>query len=144
MNTNPPDLAESRDLARMIVTVAEQARSSFATAVAPLGLPVHLARTVILLNTPRSMREIATELACDPSHVTGIADQLEQRGLATRIPGADRRVKMLKLTTAGSELQQELSEAVRSQGSFAHQLSPEQRAQLRGLLHALLEPGNPT
>ena len=61
------------------------------------------------------MGEIAEELRCDPSNVTGIADALEARGLARRRPSeADRRVKALELTAKGERLRQramgELSE----------------------------------
>ncbi|MCH8626886.1 hypothetical protein MM440_03580 [Arsenicicoccus piscis] len=140
MSNHDADIAESRDLARMIVTVAERARADFAAAVEPLGVPVHLARTVLLLGEPQSMRYVAGELACDPSHVTGIADHLEERGLAVRAPGADRRIKMLNLTEDGEALRQQLAEAVNTKAKFAGQLDAGQKQTLRELLGLLLEP----
>src|SRR5262245_38802718 len=55
-----------------------------------------------LLDEPRTMGEIASFLHCDPSNVTGIVDNLEEKGLAERRPSAaDRRVKLIELTAAG-------------------------------------------
>lgn len=139
MSARETDLAETRTLARMVVTVAERARSDFAVAIKPFGVPIHLARTVLILGEPQSMRCIAGELACDPSHVTGIADQLEERGLATRTPGEDRRVKMLQLTSDGEALRADLAEAIDKRAKFAAQLTPDQRQQLRVLLELLLD-----
>lgn len=141
MSTHDADIAESRELARTIVTVAERARADFAAAVAPFGLPVHLARTVLLLGEPQPMRHIAGELACDPSHVTGIADQLEQRGLAVRAPGADRRIKMLQLTDEGRALRRRIAEAVNTEAPFGAQLDSTQRRTLLDLLGILLDSG---
>lgn len=124
----------------MIVTVGERVRADFATAVKPFGLPGHLARTVLLLGEPRSMRGFASELVCDPSHVTGIADQLEERGLVVREPGADRRVKLLRLTDEGAAMRLRIAEATTAENEFANQLDPEQRDALRELLRILLQP----
>jgi hypothetical protein len=44
------------------------------------------------------MRMLADRLACERSYITGLADQLEERGLVTRATGEDRRVKLLALT----------------------------------------------
>lgn len=140
MSNHDADIAESRDLARMIVTVAERARADFASAVEPLGVPVHLARTVLLLGEPQSMRYVAGELGCDPSHVTGIADHLEERGLAVRAPGTDRRIKMLKLTADGEALRARLAETVNAEAPFGAQLDADQKQTLRELLGLLLEP----
>lgn len=139
MSNKEDALAEARGLARMIVTVAERARADFATAVKPFGLPIQTARTLLVLGEPQSMRYVAGELACDPSHVTGIADDLEERGLAARTPGTDRRVKMLRLTPAGEALRERITDAIDEQTRFAKQLGAEQKQQLRGLLEILLD-----
>ena len=60
-----------------------------------------------------SMRELAQDLSCDPSNVTGIADRLEERGLVVRRSReGDRRVKLLELTPAGRELRADLADQV--------------------------------
>jgi DNA-binding MarR family transcriptional regulator len=52
-----------------------------------------------------TMGELAQNLHCDNSNVTGIADRLEAAGLLERRPHAhDRRVKTLVLTRKGEEL----------------------------------------
>lgn len=137
---NDGDLAEARELAHMFMLIAERARSDFDAATAQFDLPVHLSRAVLVLRQPTSMREVAEQLACDPSNVTGIADQLEMRGLGARTTGADRRVKLIELTPAGEQLRACIAAAVVDHGTFAGQLSRAQRRELRGLLEALLEP----
>jgi DNA-binding MarR family transcriptional regulator len=48
------------------------------------------------------MRQLAARLRCDASHVTGIVDGLERRGLVERWPAPDdRRVKHLMPTEEG-------------------------------------------
>jgi len=63
-----------------------------------------------LLDEPRPMGELAQDLHCDNSNVTGIVDRLEERGLVERraVEG-DRRVKLVALTEAGAELQAEMA-----------------------------------
>jgi DNA-binding MarR family transcriptional regulator len=46
-----------------------------------------------LLDEPRPMGELALEMHCDSSNITGIVDRLEERGLVERTAVArDRRV----------------------------------------------------
>lgn len=132
-------LEESRDLARMVVVVAERAKARFATSIAASGLSVPLARTLLVVGGQTPMRSIADQLACDPSHVTGIADQLEERGLVIRTTGKDRRVKVLELTPEGERVQAELARDVEGSGMFAAHLDPTDRATLRELLQRLLD-----
>lgn len=58
---------------------------------------------------PAPMSELAGTLGCDASNVTGLVDRLEARELLERRPDtADRRVKMIAVTRAGSRLQDKL------------------------------------
>jgi MarR family transcriptional regulator, organic hydroperoxide resistance regulator len=70
---------------------------------APLDLTPQLAHAVhAIADDGMTMRALATELACDASNATGIADRLERRGLIERTSDpADRRLKRLCLTAAG-------------------------------------------
>jgi DNA-binding MarR family transcriptional regulator len=66
------------------------------------------AQTQLLLQLdperPMPMIEVATALGCDASNVTGLVDRLEERGLIERrSDSADRRVKMVAVTTAGAK-----------------------------------------
>lgn len=123
----------------MLVAIAEQAKADFAEIVAPFGLPVHLARAVLMLETPAPMRDLADQLACDRSYVTNLADQLEDRGLVERVPGEDRRVKLLSLTKSGLALRAEISSAIAERSMVLQRLTDSQRKALAPLLEALLD-----
>ena len=52
-----------------------------------------------------SMGEMARGIGCDPSYITALVDDLDERGLARREPAPDdRRVKIIVLTDAGRAL----------------------------------------
>ena len=59
----------------------------------------------------RPMRDLAQNVGCDASNVTGIADRMEARGLIERrhAPG-DRRVTLIALTAEGAELRLQVLE----------------------------------
>lgn len=131
-----------RRLARTLILVGERIKASFAESVESIGLPVPLARTLLALGAPEPMRELADHLACDPSHITGIADRLEERGLARRVVGHDRRVKMLELTEDGAAMRGRII-AVATAGSPISRLEPHRRQELLALLGELLEETSP-
>ena len=63
-----------------------------------------------LLDEPRAMGELAQLMHCDNSNITGIVDRLAERGLVERRAAeGDRRIKLVALTEAGQELQDELT-----------------------------------
>jgi DNA-binding MarR family transcriptional regulator len=134
--------AEAQRLSRLLVVIAERAKCDFATGAGALGLPVHLARAVLMLTEPAPMRMLAEQLSCDRSYITNLADQLEERGLVERVPGDDRRVKLLALTPHGVSVRDALSDAVGRQSMVLRRLNDAQRASLTQLLEALAEePG---
>ena len=58
---------------------------------------------------PTAMSELANQLFCDASNITGLVDKLESRGLIERRPRPDdRRVKEIALTRAGVALRTKL------------------------------------
>jgi DNA-binding MarR family transcriptional regulator len=132
--------AASRHLCRLLILVAERTKADFAQAVGPSGLPIALARALLILTEPTPMRELAWRLACDPSNITGITDQLEQRGLVARVPGKDRRVKFVELTPAGLELRNQIADSVARTVAAGRRLDSSQRALLTELLENLVEP----
>ena len=131
-------LGEARRLSQLLICVAEQAKAGFAAAVAPFGLPVPLARAFLTLGSSAPMRDLADRLACDRSYVTSLADQLEERGLVARVPGDDRRVKLLALTEAGEELRDRMSTALAEQALVLRRLDDADRAALAPLLEKLV------
>jgi DNA-binding MarR family transcriptional regulator len=106
--------------------------------VATLGLPVHLARAIVVLSNPAPMRDLADQLNCDRSYVTSLADQLEERGLVARVTGDDRRVKLLALTEAGVAMRDQISAAVAERNMILLRLSDDERRRLAPLLEKLL------
>lgn len=134
------ELSRAREVARMLVLGAERVKADFESAVEPFGIAPPLARVLLMLDSPIPMREVARHLACDPSYVTGIADQLEQAGLITRQTGADRRVKLLATTEKGARLASRMTTAVTARAASLQRLSPEQSATLVALIAELLGP----
>ncbi len=86
-----------------------------------------------------SMGDMARGIGCDPSYITALVDDLDERGLARREPAPDdRRVKIIVLTDAGRSLAAEI-DAILSvpPAAFGALSSPELR-QLRDLLDKVL------
>ncbi len=87
------------------------------------------------LDRPRTMSELATDLHCDNSNVTGIVDGLEEKGLATREPSpADRRVKLIALTAEGRRVRTRLIRAVEKPPAWVEGLSEADRRTLVEIL----------
>ena len=83
---------------------------------------------------PQSLRKLATVLHCDPSNITLLSAQLEDRGLAERRPHpGDGRVRTLVLTSQGRKVREQLLTVVAKRSPFADLDAEEQR-----LLQALL------
>ena len=86
------------------------------------------------------MRLLAESLHFDSSNVTGIVDRLEERGLVERRPSdQDRRVKLLVITEAGTELRDRLIARMDEPPPPLADLSPEDQWALRDLLARALE-----
>jgi len=144
MSESEARFAEAGRLAQMLVDVARQAMADFSATVAEFGLPVHLARAIVLLSTPAPMRDLADRLDCDRSYITSLADQLEQRGLVTRAAGDDRRVKLLALTEAGRAMRDQIAAAVAERNMILRRLSDAERKRLAPLLRKLLQDPSTT
>lgn len=110
-------------------------------AVAEMGLTPQQAHALRCLvpGHPLPMRDLATELMCDASTVTGIVDRLEERGLVRRQPDvSDRRVKALVVTDAGEAARSRLWERILREAPHVAGLSAPERAQLRDLLRRIV------
>lgn len=131
-------LAEAHDLSAKLFRIVRRMEQDFEAVAASLGLTPLQARTLLGLEEPMPMRGLAGMMACDASNVTGLADRLERLGLIERVPGVDRRVKLLSLTERGTSLRAELAERVASGSTVSARLSRPERAQLDTLLEKLL------
>jgi DNA-binding MarR family transcriptional regulator len=112
---------------------------------AALGLRTKLAPGVIktLMRLARedgvSMGEMARGLGCDPSYVTALVDDLDERGLARRPPSPDdRRVKTIVLTDEGRRVAKEIDDVLSVPPTAFGALTSSELSQLRDLLDKVL------
>jgi DNA-binding MarR family transcriptional regulator len=111
---------------------------------AELNLSLPEAKAVQHLEAERAlpMRELSARLHANPSNVTVIVGRLEGRGLLSRELGADRRVKGVRLTQQGVELQAKLQARLLAEHPAVGGLSDEdQREFLRLLRRVVAHPG---
>jgi len=86
-----------------------------------------------------SMGEMAKGLGCDPSYVTALVDDLDERGLARREPAPyDRRVKIVALTDEGRTLADEIDAILSVPPAAFAALSQVELRQLSNLLDKVL------
>jgi len=101
-------------------------------------VPVSAMKALRRLDTPVAMKDLGQRLHCDPSFVTMIADALEQRGLAKRVPNpADRRIKNLALTDRGLEIKAAMEQELLGQMPWTHALNRSEREQFLELVRKM-------
>ena len=89
-------------------------------------------------SAPCAMGSLAEVLECDPSNVTGIVDRLESRGLVERRAAeGDRRVKIVAVTAAGTDLLGRLRKGLATLPAEIAALEPTDRTRLLQLLEDL-------
>ena len=130
----------TREVVDLIGTVVARYYAEYELAAGHHSLTGAQARVLALLaREPTPMRQVARQLKCEPSNVTGIVDRLETRGLVERRPDpADRRVKLAAATDEGLAT----AERLRSSLDFAREplagLTTAERTVLRDLLQRML------
>jgi DNA-binding MarR family transcriptional regulator len=106
------------------------------TCLETLGLTYSQAKLVWRLNagdTP-SLKEAARRCGVDPSNLSGVVDQLIERGLMTsRAAEHDRRVRIVRLTGEGVRMRKRLL-ACLAENPAVGSLSPSQQKQLLEIL----------
>ncbi len=86
-----------------------------------------------------SMGEMARGIGCDPSYITALVDDLDERGLARREPAPyDRRVKIIVLTDAGRKLAEEIDAVLSVPPAAFAALTQSELRELRNLLDKVL------
>lgn len=130
----------SLEVVELIGTVVARYHEEYERAAAEHELTGAQARVLRVLSLgPVPMRQIARNLKCEPSNVTGIIDRLEARGLAERRPDpADRRVKLAAPTEEGLRTATHLSDSLDFAREPLAELSTEERTALRDLLRRML------
>ncbi|GAA3527076.1 hypothetical protein GCM10022222_07590 [Amycolatopsis ultiminotia] len=87
---------------------------------------------------PVPLRKLAVQLRCDPSNVTLLSTQLEEKGLAERRPHPrDGRVRTLVLTEKGADVRNRLLTLVTARSPLSVLDDAEQRQLHRFLAKAL-------
>lgn len=75
--------------------------------------------TLLLLGEPQPMHNFTTLFNCDASNVTGIVDGLERKQLVSRYEDLnDRRIKMVKLESAGARIRTHFINKLTGQKSY--------------------------
>ena len=88
---------------------------------------------------PVPMRELAAQLHCDSSNVTGLVDGLEAHGLVERRSAEqDRRVRMLVVTERGAQVRDRLNAVLNEVPPALAALSAEDQRALRDILRRAL------
>jgi DNA-binding MarR family transcriptional regulator len=125
------------EIVALLFELMGQMRNHFQTCLVEFDLSPPQAHAIRGLEPgcPVPMRELAKQLHCDASNVTGIVDRLEARGLvARRVGAADRRVKELVVTDAGAQLRHQLHERLRHGAPVVARLTPDEQRMFRELL----------
>ncbi|MBW9108788.1 MarR family transcriptional regulator [Microbacterium trichothecenolyticum] len=90
-----------------LVTAARNVVGLYRPILEPLGLthPQYLVMLALWERSPRSLRELAAELALEPATLSPLVKRLEAQGLVTRTRrDDDERVLDVRLTEAGARL----------------------------------------
>ncbi|WP_137979331.1 MarR family transcriptional regulator [Streptomyces violaceusniger] len=125
-------------VAHLLLAAADAVQRVFSETVTARGLSPHLARALVLLSEPAPMRVLAEQLSVDRSYITVLTDQLEDRGLVERVPGADRRTKLLALTEKGVTVRDQLAKAAADRSPLHRNLTDAERGQLDELLQRIM------
>lgn len=99
-----------------VVTAARNVVSLYRPVLEPLGLthPQYLVMLALWESAPRSLGELAEELAMEPATLSPLVKRLEAQGRVTRARRAsDERVLDIELTSAGRELREAALEVPR-------------------------------
>jgi DNA-binding MarR family transcriptional regulator len=131
-------------VAEALLGVADALRQRIDAEMGRLGLTPAAARALHALDPdrPQPARDLAEQLACDRSNVTGLADRLEEAGLVERrVDPADRRVKSLVVTPAGRRMQVEIERLVGECSTLLGELG---EADLRSLQEMLAKVAIPS
>ena len=129
---------------RLLGSLSHQFRAGFDQVLSEFGLSEPQAELVrvLAMESPLLQREAARRLRCDPSNITGLADQLESRGLVERrVQQGDRRLRPLALTAAGHDLWTGLLRRVGEPPEAITRLSEEDQLRLRDVLQQVADSG---
>lgn len=127
----------------LLFAFMQRAKQQWEAVAEQSGLSLAQLHTIWLLkNDDTSMVQLASQLLCDASYVTGIVDRLAEQGLVERRENPrDRRVKLVVLTTQGRKLCATIEKHIRAaEQTLLTHLSPAERIQFQTLLQNAITP----
>lgn len=131
------------EVGTLLRTLFRQQRRRFLIAATEVDLHPAQAGALLQLADALPMHELAAELGCDNSNVTGLVDRLEARGLVARQESpTDRRVRHVVLTAAGRRLRQRLLSRVGQPILDLTRLEDDEQVQLLELLRRAAPGGS--
>ncbi|HMU37413.1 MAG TPA: MarR family transcriptional regulator [Pseudomonadota bacterium] len=102
----------SKELAQAFFALLLHHRSYFQGMLAELSISApqfHVLHFLFGVDGSLSMRDLSLRSGCEPSHLTGIVDKLEERKLVRRkVDPQDRRSKLVSLTKSGRSFRDKL------------------------------------
>jgi DNA-binding MarR family transcriptional regulator len=138
MTDDRSDGVETAELADMLFTVMPMVADHVNERLEGLGMTTTDYWALRSVDGPMPMKDLATCMDVDPSHVTLVADRLEELGLIERRPHpTDRRVKNLVLTAKGRRFKKTVPDKLWSGPTMFSALTSEDRTRLTGILAKL-------
>jgi DNA-binding MarR family transcriptional regulator len=138
----PPAPQVAQELSQVFFELLMRHKLRFTEEVTGLALSPIQARTLLCVNPdePCTMSEVAQELGCGPSNITGIIDKLEARGLVERrLRTGDRRIKTVAMTRRGLALRKRLTTRLAQPAPWMLALAPDDQRVLVDILRRALE-----
>lgn len=134
--------SEADEVWASLATLAlRELHSQYAQTFEQLGLIPPEARLLYFLRPekPLSQRELALQMGCSPSYITGLVDRLEAQGIVERsVDPRDRRANAVKVTARGQIVQAELARRLYTAPPAIAGLAPQELQALRSVLQKLL------
>ncbi|MGF6945273.1 MarR family winged helix-turn-helix transcriptional regulator [Streptomyces auratus] len=131
-----------REIRGLVTELSRRLDGHQRSRIAELDLTPTQAKALEELGEPKTARELAGVLCCEPPNVTYVISKLEKQGMVVRRPHPlDGRAKQVVLTDAGRELRLDLLRRMGTASPLDH-LSPEERAALRDDLLTALGRGD--
>jgi len=132
----------AQELSQVFFELLMKHKMRFSEEVADLELSAIQARTLLCVDPdePSTMSEVAQQLGCGPSNITGVIDKLEARGLVERrLRSDDRRIKTVAMTRKGVALRKRLTERLAQPAPWMVALSSQDQRQLVDILRRAIE-----
>jgi MarR family transcriptional regulator, organic hydroperoxide resistance regulator len=135
------ELAQTREIVGLLVALVGQTATQIERCAQQCGVSLVQASALLQIDGSIPMRELATRLGDHASNATGLVDRLAARGLVERQDDdADRRVKRVVLTPAGTAARNQLVTCIQAAPAPFARLSAAQRTQLQDLLRQAIDP----